>query len=121
MTSDGKGYAQQGFSVPSRLDPSFNITHEVLGFCKFVADIKNCHWDNSATLAGTTFSPSETADPIPSQRRAEAVVKIVLNPLSRLRDHQEIQLGSLMKWSLAGARQVIEAEFNRMKVKPGAG
>ncbi|ORY89085.1 hypothetical protein BCR35DRAFT_350582 [Leucosporidium creatinivorum] len=121
VTPSGMGYAQQSFSIPSPIDPSFQITHEVLGISKLARDLQILGSTSPPVhhLAGTLFASNE--DKYGAKQadiRGERLKKLLITWKSPFFTSDGVQLGEAMEWSLAGARKAMVKQF-RGRSGPG--
>jgi hypothetical protein len=114
VTPDGKGYAQQSFSIPSPINPTFLITHEVLGISKLARDIQILGSTSPPVhhLSGTLFAANEDKDGAENaELRGKRLKKLLITWKSPFFSSDGVQLGEAMQWSLEGARKAMVKQY----------
>lgn len=114
VTPEGTGYAQQSFSIPSRLDPTFHITHEVLGISKLARDLQILGSTSPPVhhLSGTLFAANEDKyGAKAADLRGERLKKLLITWKSPFFTSDGVILGEAMEWSLEGARKAMVKQF----------
>ncbi|SGY62709.1 BQ5605_C007g04725 [Microbotryum silenes-dioicae] len=118
VTDDGKGYAQQGFTIRgSRKE----ITHEVLGVARLAEDLaKIFSGDEGSYIASTVFSSAERGLHEPDLTRADRFVYLLRTRLLMRKvvpDPTPLGVGELFKHSFTTARATLRYHLTRMQPK----
>lgn len=121
VTPLGTGYAQQSFSMPSPLDPTFLITHQVLGISKLARDLQLLGSLSPPVrhLSGTMFSANEDRFGAKSAEiRGKRLKKLLITWDGPFFTTDGVEIGQAMEWSLVGARKAMTKQF-RGRSGPG--